>query len=378
MGEKEKPNEKTKNTELNLATDVYRTREGEKADDILAERGYELKEKLGAGAFASVYRAIRLKDGFILACKVIEIKRKRRERLTDLKNELYVLEKVEHPNIVKLFEHFVIDEKVYIFMEFAPAGTLSEYVRKRGPIRERKSRRWFVEIASAIQHLHRLNIAHRDLKLGNILLDGQFQCKVTDFGLSRVSYKPSKGVLYCTSCCGTEPYMAPEILKKRSDGTRLYDPMVADIWALGVCLYAMVNKAYPFNPEDKELMISNQLHRKWKFVRKQRNKLSLEVKDIVRHMLEPNPRKRITMLGIMQHPWIKEAVCHSDDSDSTSKDKQTDGGTLTEVKTLAKPRGSKSSEDMESKLVAPVAMSKMKVKLKKPKELKDVPQEEQT
>lgn len=343
----EKASEKTKNVDLNLATDVYRTREGERAEDILLERGYELREKLGAGAFASVFRTIRLKDSFDLACKVIEIKRKRRERLTDLKNELYVLEKVEHSNIVKLYEHFVIDDKVYIFMEFAPGGTLSEFVRKKGPIRERKARVLFIEIASAIQHLHRLNIAHRDLKLGNILLDGHHQCKVTDFGLSRISYKPSKGVLYCTSCCGTEPYMAPEILKKRSDGTRLYDPMVADIWALGVCLYAMINKAYPFNPEDKELMISNQLHRKWKFVRKQRNKLSPEVKDMVRHMLEPNPRKRITMLGIMQHPWVKDVTSGTDDTDtSSSSGKRTQDSTITEVKTLVKPKNSKSTEGM--------------------------------
>ncbi|XP_074595583.1 testis-specific serine/threonine-protein kinase 2-like [Brevipalpus obovatus] len=347
---------KTKQTDrpggLNLATEIFKTRPGEKPEDIISRKNFKLMEKLGAGAFATVFKTLNMKTNKVVACKVIEIKRKRKERITDLKNELYVLEKVDHPNVVKMYEHFVVDDKVYIFMEYAAGGTLSEYVRKKGPIRERKARDWFMEIASAIKHLHQLSISHRDLKLGNILLDSNDHCKVTDFGLSRISYKPNKGVLYCTSCCGTEPYMAPEILKKRSDGTRLYDPMVADIWALGVCLYAMVNKAYPFNPEDKELMISNQLHRKWKFVRKQRSKLSPEVKDIVRHMLEPNPRKRITMLGIMSHPWLRDPDFRPDDSDSSSTRTKTETTTTREAKTLPRPkRGEESSSPSKDKKI---------------------------
>ena len=188
-------------------------------------------------------------------------------------------------------------------MEFASGGTLSELVRREGPVYEDVARPWFIEITSALQHMHRLGISHRDLKLGNILLNSDKICKVTDFGLSRISYKPSRGILYCTSCCGTEPYMAPEILRKKSNGTRLYDPLVADIWALGICLYAMINKAYPFNPENKEAMILHQIQRKWKFVRKLRKNFSPEVKDLIRHLLEPNPRKRITIFGILSHPW---------------------------------------------------------------------------
>jgi len=70
----------------------------------------------------------------------------------------------------------------------------------------------------------------------------------------------------------------------------------------------MLNKAYPFNPEDKELMIINQIERKWKFVKKQRNKLSNEVKDLVRHLLEPDPKRRITFLGIASHTWMIDSI----------------------------------------------------------------------
>lgn len=86
----------------------------------------------------------------------------------------------------------------------------------------------------------------------------------------------------------------------------MYDPLASDIWALGVCLYAMVNKAYPFNPEDKELMVSNQLQRKWKFVKKQRKKLSDEIKDLVQNLLEPDSKRRITFLGIASHCWVND------------------------------------------------------------------------
>ena len=273
-------------------------------------------------------QAWHLSEQFYAACKVIEMRKKKRKRLNDLKHELYVLERMDHAHIVKLYEHFIIDERVYIFMECASGGTLSEHVRKRGPLRELRARRWFKQICSAVHHMHTRGISHRDLKLGNILLDEQRQCKVTDFGLSRVSYRPNQGVLYCTSYCGTEPYMAPEILKKDDLGKRCYDPLIADIWALGVCLYAMVNKAYPFNPEDKETMVSNQLQRKWKFVKKQRYRLSPEVKDLVRHMLEPDPKRRITFLGIASHPWMTDQLTDGGSGSSRGEGEQrrTGGG----------------------------------------------------
>jgi len=94
-------------------------------------------------------------------------------------------------------------------------------------------------------------------------------------------------------------------MRKNEAGKRIYDPLIADIWAMGVCLYAMSNKAYPFNPEDKELMISNQLNKKWRFTKKLRNKLSPELKDLIKNTLEPDPKKRITFLGIATHPWMQ-------------------------------------------------------------------------
>lgn len=190
--------------------DIYTTSDYETAEQIVEARGYVLQERLGSGAFANVYKAWHITEQIYTACKVIEIKRKKRKRLNDLKHELYVLEKMDHLNIVKLYEHFLIDEKVYIFLEFAACGTLSDYVRKRGPLKESRCRKWFKQISSGMYHMHSQGISHRDLKLGNILIDEYRNLKISDFGLSRVSYRKGYGVFYCTSYAGTEPYMAVE------------------------------------------------------------------------------------------------------------------------------------------------------------------------
>lgn len=300
------------NFELGLVPiDIYTTSDYETAEQIVEARGYVLQERIGSGAFANVYKAWHVTEQIYTACKIIELKKKKKKRLNDLKHELYVLDKMDHANIIKMYEHFLVDEKVYIFLEFAACGTLSEYVRKRGPLKDGRARKWFKQICSGLYHMHSNAVSHRDLKLGNILIDEYRNLKITDFGLSRVSYREGHGIFYCTSYAGTESYMAPEVIKKDEFGKRLYDPLAADIWALGVCLYAMVNKAYPFNPEDKDRMVSNQMQRKWKFVKKQRNKLSNEVKDLVRHLLEPDPKRRITFLGIVTHPWMTETELES-------------------------------------------------------------------
>ncbi|KAI1278808.1 Testis-specific serine/threonine-protein kinase 1 [Halotydeus destructor] len=291
-------------------TKQYMTKVLNKTTDmIVQEHGYSMHEKLGQGAFATVFKVTRTKDDKTIAVKVIDISEKRERRLEDLRYEIYVLERTNHTNIIKLFEHFIIDEKVYIFMDFADSGTLSDHVRKKGPLSEKRAKRWFCQYSKAVHHMHKLGISHRDLKLGNILLDKngfkKTECKVTDFGLSRISYHKSKGITMFTTYCGTPPYMAPEIIDKGDNGKRSYDPFSADIWALGVCLYAMVNKAYPFNPENMDHMLRNQKEKKWKFVRKQARIITDECKNIVDNMLEPDPAKRITFAGIFQHKWTE-------------------------------------------------------------------------
>lgn len=143
--------------------DIYTTSDFETADQIVEARGYILQERIGSGAFANVHKAWHMTEQIYTACKIIELKKKKKKRLNDLKHELYVLDKMDHINIIKLYEHFLIDEKVYIFLEYASCGTLSEYVRKRGPLKENRARKWFKQICSGLYHMHSHGISHRDL-----------------------------------------------------------------------------------------------------------------------------------------------------------------------------------------------------------------------
>ena len=174
--------------------------------------------------------------------------------------------------------------------------------------------------------MHQRGFSHRDLKLPNILLKkprdpitgkailGHRTCKVTDFGLSRVSWTDSKGPFLCISFVGTCPYMSPEILEidianERGEEPKPYNPLIADIWALGVCLYAMLCRAYPFNPDPKVNSRSSvvQLMKdgNFKFPRKVRKILSSQAKDLIRNMLTADVDSRITFSGILTHEWMR-------------------------------------------------------------------------
>lgn len=126
---------------------------------------------------------------------------------------------------------------------------------------------------------------------------------MTDFSYSLIckSDKSNKIALSLTFC-GSLPYTAPEILQETP-----YDPKVSDVWSLGVCLYVMLNDGLPFKFDDIHFMLKCQLARNWKFKNRVVNKLSDEVKDLVKLMLEPDVRLRIDAYTILQHPWIKSS-----------------------------------------------------------------------
>ena len=143
-------------------------------DDVLKDRGFELYNKIGEGSFGVVRKGKRNSDGAPIACKTIEITNQ--NRIRDLKNELFALVKLRHPNIVNLFDHFMVNSTCYIIMEFASGGSLSDYVKKKGPLKENQANKWFREIVSGIYFIHRRKLSHQDLKLGNTNFENLSLC----------------------------------------------------------------------------------------------------------------------------------------------------------------------------------------------------------
>lgn len=210
--------------------------------------------------------------------------------------------------------------------EYADGGTIGDLLKEsKKPFTESKARRWFIQTCRAVHYMHQRGFSHRDIKLANILLKkprdpvtkkaiaGHRICKVSDFGLSRVSWSDSKGPQMCVSYVGTVPYMAPEIFEvdianEKGEDAKGYNPMIADIWALGVCLYGMLTRAYPYNPDpkvnSKSTVVQLMKDGSYKYPSRVRKLISSEAKDLIRNMLTYDVDARITFAGILTHDWF--------------------------------------------------------------------------
>lgn len=292
----------------------------ESPEDVFNYRGYKKLAKIDEGAFGVVSKAIRLADRSTVAVKEVDLRKKKAKRIEEMKRELFVLQKVDSPLIVELIEHFIIGQTLVIIMEFCAGGNLTGYL-KEFSINEDEARHFFKQMAMSIKVLHRKSIAHRDIKLNNFLLDSTRRLvKVADFGLSVVSFKPADGFLMAKTYCGTEPYMAPELLRRNRIGFRHYNPIYADIWSLGICLYAMLTRTFPFKMHTSQQgLLQAQVTRKWRFPRRLRGSVSEELKDLVWHMLDPDAERRITINSVLSHPWCSNnqlfALSHDESVD---------------------------------------------------------------
>ena len=191
-------------------------------------KDYTLQEELGEGGFAKVYKGIK-QNGEVFAVKELKTSFQI-ERYIEGELEI-IKQKLQHKNIVKLFEYF-IEDKIYIVMEFCEMGNLNDYmVQNETIVSQRIS--FMSDMALGVNYLHGQNIIHRDLKPENILLterERQIICKITDFGVSRI--KLSKYDKFYTYV-GSYPYMAPEITGEKEYGSEV------DIFALGLLFYAV-------------------------------------------------------------------------------------------------------------------------------------------
>ena len=209
-------------------------------------KNYMIINQIGSGSFGNVFKASAA-DGEIFALKEIEAKAGLDKYI---RTELDIVEeKLSHPNIVQIYEHFV-DDSIYIAMEYCSLGDLSGYIvglKKEPDIKQRIN--FMSQIALGVNYLHSQNIIHRDLKPENVLVtikNEQITCKITDFGISRIKLR--KYDTFHTQI-GTPLYMAPEIT-----GDQEYSSEV-DVFALGILFYAVYrNTILPYNLKKKALI----------------------------------------------------------------------------------------------------------------------------
>ncbi|XP_010602027.1 testis-specific serine/threonine-protein kinase 2 [Fukomys damarensis] len=268
---------------------------------VLKKKGYVAGINLGKGSYAKVKSAYSERLKFNVAVKIID----RKKTPTDfaerfLPREMDILATVNHRSIIKTYEIFETSEgRIYIVMELGVQGDLLEFVKCRGALGEDVARRMFRQLSSAVKYCHDLDIVHRDLKCENLLLDKDFNVKLSDFGFSKRCLRDGCGrILLSKTFCGSAAYAAPEVLQGIP-----YQPKVYDIWSLGVILYIMVCGCMPYDDSNIKRMLRTQKEHRVDFPRSKN--LSGECKDLVRRILQPDVNRRLHIDEILSHAWLQ-------------------------------------------------------------------------
>ncbi|XP_036384704.1 testis-specific serine/threonine-protein kinase 6 [Megalops cyprinoides] len=268
---------------------------------LLRKRGYNVLKGIGEGSFSKVKSAYSERHKCHVAIKIINRKRASANFLEKfLPRELEILPSLNHPHIVKTFEIFeTLEGKVYVIMELGVQGNLLEFIKTRGALAENLSRKLFRQLSLAIQFAHNRDIAHRDLKCENLLLDRDFNLKISDFGFSkRVTYDEGGQMILSRTFCGSLAYAPPEILQHVP-----YNPKVYDIWSMGVILYTMSYGKMPFDESNLMKMLEIQKEHRYEFPVKA---VPSDCKNLIYRMLDPDVQRRIHIEAVLGSSWLQD------------------------------------------------------------------------
>ena len=271
-------------------------------DELTSQFPYEIGidfkyiETIDHGAFGTVIHVIEISTNKDMAIKVINKSNSRTSLIKKIKEEISILKKLNHENIVKFFGFFETLNQLLIKMEYVKYGTLSKWMKNNKKISEQEASIILKQIFSAIEYLHGKQICHRDIKPENIMLSKENDLnsiKIVDFGLSASNFDK----LINHDYCGTYIYMAPEQIEKK-----LYFISV-DIWSIGILMFMLLNNGkHPFYVKGIERKDFNKKIQSCKI--NFYNKISPMAKHLIFKLLEPNPSWRYNASQAIKHPWI--------------------------------------------------------------------------
>ncbi|XP_062446121.1 testis-specific serine/threonine-protein kinase 2 [Rhea pennata] len=268
---------------------------------VLGKRGYNVGVTLGEGSYGKVKAGYSDKMKCNVAIKIIDKRKTPRDFLEKfLPREIAALKRMSHPSIVKTYEIFeTFVGKVYIIMELGVKGDLLDYIKVTGAMKEEVARKRFRQLASAIKYCHNMDLAHRDLKCENILLDKDLNIKLSDFGFSKPLDRDENGkITLSKTFCGSAAYAAPEVLQGIP-----CNPKICDIWSLGVILYIMVCALMPFDDSNIRKMVWIQKQHRIHFPKSRH--LTAACKDLIYRMLQPDVSQRLCIDEVLSHPWLQ-------------------------------------------------------------------------
>ncbi|OMJ95960.1 hypothetical protein SteCoe_514 [Stentor coeruleus] len=270
----------------------FSSRGGQNIRDI-----YKIGRILGAGQFGKVRLGTSLHDSeFQVAIKSIE--KTKVKNINNLIREIEMLRLLDHPNIIKVYEAFEDEYDYHIVMELCTGRELLEYVIDLGHFDEKSAQDIIKKILSIVNHMHKLGICHRDLKLENFVginKENEGDIKLVDFGLSRKFGKQKDSM---NSIVGTPYYVAPEVIKGNY-GEK------CDLWSCGVIMYMLLSGKMPFYGWDNHDLINQICNTQISFRDKTWIGVTDEAKDLITKLMNKIPECRLTAEEALQHKWFK-------------------------------------------------------------------------
>lgn len=289
--------------------------------DCVQLNQYKLKDEIGKGSYGVVKLAYNEDDNTYYAMKVLSKKRLLRQAgfprrppprgaksapegppqpkgpLERVYQEIAILKKLDHSNVVKLVE--VLDDPsedhLYMVFELVKQGAVMEVPTDK-PLNEDQARFYFQDLLRGIEYLHYQKIIHRDIKPSNLLVGEDGHVKIADFGVSN-QFEGADALL--TSTVGTPAFLAPETL---SETRKNFSGKALDVWAMGVTLYCFIFGVCPFM--DERILSLHQKIKTQPVELPEHADVSDDLKDLLFKMLDKNPETRITVPQIKVHPWV--------------------------------------------------------------------------
>ena len=246
---------------------------------------YEIKEIIGVGGMAVVYKAYDNQENRTVAVKILKEEFiSNEEFVRRFKNESKAIAMLSHPNIVKVYDVSFGDLIQYIVMEYIDGITLKEYIEREGSLRWKDAVHFTIQILKGLQHAHDKGIVHRDVKPQNIMVLPDGTIKVTDFGIARFARSEQRTIT--DKAIGSVHYISPEQARGEKTDEK------TDIYSVGVMLYEMLTGRLPFQAESAVSVAIMQLQRDPQLPTEINGSIPLGLEQITMRAMQKNPERR--------------------------------------------------------------------------------------